>query len=72
MRYSGLNLETACRHSLARLPEDCGESSALIEGAVFAHHNTPAMSIAMADANGLRVVRLFPDSVAGSIPADSE
>lgn len=73
MRYSGLNLETACRHSLARLPEDCGGVVCVDrEGAVFAHHNTPAMSIAMADANGLRVVRLFPDSVAGSIPADSE
>lgn len=63
MRYAGKNLDVACRESLSRLPDDCGGVICVDRhGHVLAQHNTQAMSYALADSSGLRIVQLFPES----------
>lgn len=61
MRYAGRDLDTAAKESLARLPEDCGGVICVDQqGNAIARHNTSAMSFALANSRGLRVVQLSP------------
>jgi len=63
MRYAGNDSETACKETMARLPAECGGVICVDRhGQVTALHNTKAMSYALADSKGRRVVQLCPNA----------
>ncbi len=63
MKYAGQNLTDATKSAIYDLPDDCGGVICVdAKGNVLAHHNTPAMSFAIANSAGVRQVQLFPKS----------
>lgn len=62
MKYAGKSLAVATDETIAQLPEDCGGVICVdSQGNVLARHNTPAMSLALANSKGLRQIQLIPE-----------
>ena len=61
MKYAGKSLAVATDETIAQLPEDCGGVICVdSKGNVVAKHNTPAMSLALANSQGVRQIQLAP------------
>jgi L-asparaginase / beta-aspartyl-peptidase len=63
MKYASKSLEAAAGEVIDLLPADCGGIICVdTKGNVVAKHNTPAMSLAIANSKGLKQVQLFPEN----------